>query len=54
MFELKVVFDTLEELQEFLNGHSEKEAIIDKEERHSTKKPNDTEQNILIKLIGNV
>ena len=30
MFELKVVFDTLEELQDFLNGHSEKEAIIDK------------------------
>jgi hypothetical protein len=30
MFELKVVFDTLEELQDFLSGHSEKEAIIDK------------------------
>ena len=36
MFELKVVFDTLEELQDFLNGHSNKEAIIDK-----IKKPDD-------------
>jgi hypothetical protein len=36
MFELKVVFDTLEELQDFLNGQSEKEAIIDK-----IKKPDD-------------
>ena len=36
MFELKVVFDTLEELQDFLNGHSDKEAIIDK-----IKKPDD-------------
>jgi hypothetical protein len=36
MFELKVVFDTLEELQKFLNGHSNKEAIIDK-----IKKPDD-------------
>ena len=36
MFELKVVFDTLEELQDFLNDHSEKEAIIDK-----IKKPDD-------------
>ena len=30
MFELKVIFDTLEELQEFLNGKGEKEAIINK------------------------
>lgn len=36
MFELKVVFDTLEELQDFLSGHGEKEAIIDK-----IKKPDD-------------
>ena len=36
MFELKVVFDTLEELQDFLSGHSEKEVIIDK-----IKKPDD-------------
>ena len=36
MFELKVVFDTLEELQDFLNGQGEKEAIIDK-----IKKPDD-------------
>jgi hypothetical protein len=36
MFELKVVFDTLEELQDFLIGQSEKEAIIDK-----IKKPDD-------------
>ena len=36
MFELKIVFDTLEELQDFLNGQSEKEAIIDK-----IKKPDD-------------
>jgi hypothetical protein len=30
MFELKVIFDSLEELQEFLNGKGEKEAIINK------------------------
>ena len=30
MFELKVVFDTLKELQDFLSGHSEKAVIIDK------------------------
>ena len=36
MFELKVIFDTLEELETFLNGRSEKEAIINK-----MKKPDD-------------
>jgi len=30
MFELRVVFDTLDELQEFLDGRQEKECIIDK------------------------
>ena len=30
MFELKVIFDTLDELQEFLDGRQEKECIIDK------------------------
>ena len=38
MFELKVVFDTLEELQEFLNGHGEKEAIIDKVKKSDDKR----------------
>ena len=36
MFELKVIFDTLEELENFLNGHTKKDAIIDK-----IKKPDD-------------
>ena len=30
MFELRVIFDTLDELQEFLDGRREKECIIDK------------------------
>ena len=30
MFELRVVFDTLDELQEFLDRRQEKECIIDK------------------------
>jgi len=30
MFELRIVFDTLDELQEFLDGRQEKECIIDK------------------------
>ena len=36
MFELKVIFDTLEELENFLNSRNEKEAIINK-----IKKPDD-------------
>ena len=30
MFELRIVFDTLDELQEVLDGRQEKECIIDK------------------------
>ncbi len=30
MFELKVYFDSLEELDNFLNGRSEKDCVIDK------------------------
>ncbi len=30
MFELRIVFDTLDELQEFLDGRQEKECIMDK------------------------
>ena len=30
MFELRIVFDTLDELQEFLDGRQEKECITDK------------------------
>ena len=30
MFELRIVFDTLEELQDFLNRTNERECIIDK------------------------
>ena len=36
MFELKVIFDSLEELDNFLNGRSEKDCVIDK-----VKKPDD-------------
>ncbi len=42
MFELRVVFDTLDELQEFLDGRQEKECIIDKVKKLDDKRGQET------------